>query len=416
MYRPGVVGAEYVELYNRSGSTMYDLTGWRLDGVGYTFPGGAVLGPGGYLVLVKDRMAFAEAWGGGVAVYDVFPGNLQADGETLTLLKPGAGGGAEEVVDRVRYEAGAPWPAGAAGGASLQLIDAGQDRSRVCNWSDGTGWRFFSYTGTPQNTRLYLYLDQPGDVYLDDFMLVSNAVAGVGHNYMTNGGFEKPLTNGWRLNGNASNATVLVSGVVHGGSNSLRMVIGSPAGGVGSTNSVQQNIPSPFSTVRSNVHTLSFWYLPTATTNVLTAYISDVFAPKVGLRQVVGTPGAANSVAGVLPALPPVWLNEVQPENTKTLTNGSGQYGSPWVELYNGGTNGVDLGGLYLTDSYTNLARWMFPTGAVIEAGGFKVVWVDGQTNQSTLGELHTSFRLAGTMGWWRWCGCGEGWGRCWTI
>ena len=39
-------------------------------------------------------------------------------------------------MDRVRYEATAPWPAPAPG-ASLQLRDAAQDNSRVANWAVG---------------------------------------------------------------------------------------------------------------------------------------------------------------------------------------------------------------------------------------------------------------------------------------
>ena len=51
-------------------------------------------------------------------------------------------------VDRVTYDDDPPWPAAADGlGASLQLVDASQDNARASNWSDGSGWQFFSYTG-----------------------------------------------------------------------------------------------------------------------------------------------------------------------------------------------------------------------------------------------------------------------------
>ena len=45
-----------------------------------------------------------------------------------------------------------PWAAGANGGsASLQLIDNQQDNARVSNWSDGIGWKFFTFTNIDPN-------------------------------------------------------------------------------------------------------------------------------------------------------------------------------------------------------------------------------------------------------------------------
>jgi len=69
------------------------------------------------------------------------------------------------------------------------------------------------------------------------------------------------------------------------------------------------------------------------------------------------------------------------------------------VELYNPSTNVVPLSGLYLANDYTNLTNWFFPDGAVINPGELKVIFVDGQTNLSTLSELHTSFTLSSVAG-----------------
>jgi hypothetical protein len=46
MYRPSTADAEFVELLNRSTDRTFDLSGWRLQGVDFTFPGGTVVGPG----------------------------------------------------------------------------------------------------------------------------------------------------------------------------------------------------------------------------------------------------------------------------------------------------------------------------------------------------------------------------------
>ncbi|WP_372798485.1 lamin tail domain-containing protein, partial [Pontiella sp.] len=119
LYNPTVPGREFVELFNRSADTAFDLTGWRLNGLGYTFPA-TVIEPGGYLVL------------------DDFDGTLDLDGETLTLYRPVGTNGAEVVVDQVRYETVTPWPATPAG-TSLQLMDAAQDNRRAALWAAADG-------------------------------------------------------------------------------------------------------------------------------------------------------------------------------------------------------------------------------------------------------------------------------------
>ncbi len=110
------------------------------------------------------------------------------------------------------------------------------------------------------------------------------------------------------------------------------------------------------------------------------------------------TPARVNSVAASLTPFPPLWLNEVEPNNLSGLTNSGGQRG-PWIELYNPSTNTVSLNGLYLSDNYINFNQWPFLTGAVIRPGQFLVIFADGQTNLSTTNELHTSFTLAALSG-----------------
>ena len=137
MSNPLTPDAEYVELFNRSTNYTFDLSGWVINGLGYTFPEGSTIGPRAYLVLAKDRIAFGNAYGGGVAVFGQFTGSLQVDGETLTLIKPGATPAQDLVVDKVRYEGVRPWPGTASGypGSSFQLIDSAQDNARA--WATG---------------------------------------------------------------------------------------------------------------------------------------------------------------------------------------------------------------------------------------------------------------------------------------
>ena len=93
-----------------------------------------------------------------------------------------------------------------------------------------------------------------------------------------------------------------------------------------------------------------------------------------------------------------MWINEFQAYN---VSGPADQFGDrdPWVELFNAGTNTVDLGGYFLTDSYTNLTRWAFPAATLLAPGAFRVVWLDAEPAESVNGELHASFRAPLTNG-----------------
>ena len=129
MYHPLVTNAEYVELYNNSTNYAFDLSGWQMQGLGYTFPAGSEIAPNGFLILAADPVAFADAYGATIPVFDAFAGTLQA-AQTLALLDA-----ASNAVARVLFENLPPWPSGPdGGGAALELIDSRQDNWREGNW------------------------------------------------------------------------------------------------------------------------------------------------------------------------------------------------------------------------------------------------------------------------------------------
>src|SRR5262249_11520245 len=80
MYHPPSSGAEYVELYNGSSTTTFDLSGWELRGLNYTFPAGSMLAPNKYLVLGSNRSGFSAAYGGTIPLFDTFDGLLSTTG------------------------------------------------------------------------------------------------------------------------------------------------------------------------------------------------------------------------------------------------------------------------------------------------------------------------------------------------
>jgi hypothetical protein len=255
-YNPVAANASFVELYNRSASVPFDLSGFRLDGLGYVFPAGAILGPRGYFVLAKDRAAFSAAYGATIPVFDEYGGSLDNNGEHLALVQPGVAPAEDRLISDVRYHNHLPWPTNTAGlGSALQLIDSAQDAYRAGNWAA---------TSTNDPARV--------------------------------------------------------------------------------------------------------------------------------------TPGRTNAVAQTLAAFPPLWINELQPVNTGAGTDSAGP-ADPWIELYNSGADTLDLTPYYLTDSYTNLTRWPFPTGSSIGPGQCIRIWTDGDSSQTTATDWHTSFRLAPERG-----------------
>lgn len=249
--------ADFVEIYNRSATTTFDLSGLEFQGLNYTFAEGALVPPNQYLVLAQDRAAFANAYGETIPVFDEYDGTLDNGGEHLALIRPADQPEQPGVLlGDVRYDDAAPWPVIADGsGPSLQLVDSTRDTYRVGNWAATT-------------------VDSPDRA----------------------------------------------------------------------------------------------------------------------------TPGRANSVRQNLDPFPPVWLNEAQPENVSGLEDNAGDT-DPWIELFNAGTESLDLSEYFLTDDFGDLTRWAFPAGTSLGSGEFLVIWLDGEPAESDPENLHANFRLAASTG-----------------
>jgi hypothetical protein len=439
MHNPLAPGAEYVELFNTSSNVTFDLSGWRCNGIDFTFPPGSIITNRQFLVLAANRGAFANAYGAAVPVFGEFAGRLQGEGETLSLLGPGASNGVDVVVDRVRYESSAPWSTNANGtGSSLQLIDPNQENARVGNWSSrfvpavftpevstpartNDGWRFVSASGNigggigDLQMRLVIHLGMElGSALIDDVALVAGTNANVGPNFVRNGDFEsEPLledasvTNRWQIGTNYTN-TVIVHDLTHVGSGALKLVASSFGNNI--PRIISQNLsPAPLT---NTIHTLSFWYWATNSSTNLTVRMQgsapltaitniNVFVtPSNYMRpQLVSpatnslSPGAPNQSMTNLPPFPPLWLNEVQAENVTGILDHNGER-EPWIEIFNASTNTVLLDGVYLASGYASLTEWTFPAESSIGPTQFLVVFCDGQSAQSAGAEYHTSFRL----------------------
>ncbi|HEY9172649.1 MAG TPA: lamin tail domain-containing protein [Verrucomicrobiae bacterium] len=443
MFHPRWPEAEYVELFNTSATQAFDLSGWRFNGLDYTFPNGAIIAPRGFLVLARNRAAFSTAYGPGIAVFDVFGGNLQSDGETLSLLQPEGMPGVFTVVDRVRYEAASPWPLAAAG-AALQLRDPAQDNSRVANWAvgsttvvpsqsipllaytsvwrfmqvsnlDGVNWTAPAYDDSawPSGPGLLAYENNAAIMPLTNTWLnpptlaTNNVVSGHAYYFRTRVVVTNDLT-GFTLN---ADARLDDGGVFYVNGREAKRVRHADGVVVTNTSITTGQVPGG-DAINPDLFTLDAELFQMGT-NVIAVEVhqnqlssSDITfglaltANFAGSSNVfaLGTPGAVNSVAANLPAFPPLWLNEVQADNISGPLDNFGER-EPWVELFNPGTNDLNLGGWFLSDSDASLNRWAFPSNTTVPARGFLVVWCDQQTHQTTTGAPHAGFRLPGGGG-----------------
>ncbi len=150
-YQPiGNADSEYFELMNISTApvTLYDSekgAAWRItDGIDYEFPAGVplVMAPGERIVLTKSLTRFNAAFvpPAGTRVFEWTSGKLANEGEQLQLARPAGVDGLNvrqfARVDRVNYEAGAPWPTTPAGGGpSLAKIAEREFGNDFVNWS-----------------------------------------------------------------------------------------------------------------------------------------------------------------------------------------------------------------------------------------------------------------------------------------
>src|ERR1051326_773773 len=78
-----------------------------------------------------------------------------------------------------------------------------------------------------------------------------------------------------------------------------------------------------------------------------------------------------------------VYISEFLADDRHTLQDAEGDYPG-WIELYNGGSDLVNLAGWYLSDTRTNLTKWRFP-GVCILPDSYLVVFSSGKDRTNDL-------------------------------
>ncbi len=398
--------ADFVELYNRHPSFAFDLSGFRLDGIGYTFPKGTLIQPNGFIVVVEHKASFAAAYDPLLPVLGPYSGNLQNDGETLRLIQPGATEAEDVIIDEVRYSDSAPWPVVADGfGPSLQLIDAAQDNWRAGNWAaTAAGDPSQATPGKPNSVRSTL--DPFPKLWINEVQ--PNNLAGITDNQ----GEHEPWIELYNVDSSpidlstlylSDEATNLTKWQFPAGARIAAgefLVIwadGQTAQSTGAALHTSFRIgPTNGVVLLSRIHGAAAAVADYATYQVPTAENSygsyPDGDPRHRRRLFVPTPGAPNS-----PLIPNVTvaINEWMAATQSILRDPADGQFQDWFELYNYGTNVIDLSGFYFTHSETDPTLFQIPAGYRLNPGEFRLVWADGQPEQNApTNDLHVNFTL----------------------
>jgi hypothetical protein len=85
-------------------------------------------------------------------------------------------------------------------------------------------------------------------------------------------------------------------------------------------------------------------------------------------------------------------ISEFMAANDRSVADDLGEY-SDWIEIYNPGTNAVNLAGYYLTDEQANLTKWRFPA-TNLPPQRCLIVYASGADRIKPGQPFHTNFKL----------------------
>jgi hypothetical protein len=402
MVRSLVARAQFVEIINRS-EQNFDVTGWRVEGLGFVFPSGSILTNGQVAVLAQSRAAFSVAYGDR-PIFGLFNPNLSMQGQALRLIKPGMM--EDLVVDAVRYETSLPWPV-VAMGQSIQLIDHAQDNTRPSNWAideanpatpgmvNSLADSLPPYDGLWLNEVLSLNLQGPQD--------------GSGEHEpwleIHNSGLSDVSLNGYSLANNFSNGVPWafpVGLILTPGESRLIWADGETAESTAGEIHTSLRFGSTGSLALTRIvngQPQVTDYLKWSGLNPNLAYGSVPDGQSIDRSVLYApTPLASNTLA-----IPRLFINEWLPRNATGLRDPADQQFDDWFEIYNGESTPFNLGGYYLTDNPIVPNKFRVPDNGryVIPARGYLLVWADNSPPQNTGGraDLHVSFQLGGNSG-----------------
>lgn len=88
-----------------------------------------------------------------------------------------------------------------------------------------------------------------------------------------------------------------------------------------------------------------------------------------------------------------VVINEIITSNSNVITDEDGSY-EDWIELYNAGSEAINLEGYGLTDISSNPYQWVFPA-YLIEPGEHLLIWCSSKNRTDINFPLHSNFKIS---------------------
>lgn len=347
---------DWVELHNSSGSGV-DVSSWSLtdDSIArkYVLPPSTVIPAGGFLVVWCDTNTALPGLHTGFA--------LSRNGQTVSLFDNNT-----NRVDALTF--------------GLQLTDLSVGL---------VGGDWVLNMPTPGATNMAAAVDSPTNLFLNEWL--ANAAPG---------------DSDWIELFNSATNPVVLRGLYLGTSNAvvqlqslsfiaplghLQLLADEQAG----VNHLDFKLPASAGAIALYDQTAA--QIDRVTYGVQTERVSQGRLPDATANLVSfpssASPGASNYISSYSGPL----LNEVMAINRRAATNAAG-HTADWVELYNPLGTSFDLSGFALSTSSGNPTQWLFPAGVTIAAGGYRVVWFDGDRAASTTNEveLHTGRSLDG--------------------
>ena len=92
-----------------------------------------------------------------------------------------------------------------------------------------------------------------------------------------------------------------------------------------------------------------------------------------------------------------LFINEWMARNNSTLSDAADEF-DDWIEIFNAGSEAVNIAGYFLTDNPDNPDKWRVPekrpTDTIVLPGRHILIWADSDTAQDG---LHADFKLSGS-------------------
>lgn len=88
-----------------------------------------------------------------------------------------------------------------------------------------------------------------------------------------------------------------------------------------------------------------------------------------------------------------IFINEICASNSEIITDDDGDH-EDWIELYNAGSESVNLEGWFISDDDDEPLMYIIPE-AEIGPSGFLLIWASGKDKVGLSGGIHTNFKLS---------------------